>query len=166
MTTVKNRQKAVPAWARFYFYGMHGLLDEIVFTALFDMVFEPSGNRALKGHSSIFSFFIYGSCSFLVEHLYVFLYLKHGVPRYIRLILYVCIAYIWEFSTGLFLRQFGACSWDYSHYKYNVMGLITLEYAPGWLVLSYLQDVVADFLLSLTINIKGDDDDSKDKKSS
>ncbi|XP_033744840.1 transmembrane protein 229A-like [Pecten maximus] len=165
MTTVQNRQKAVPAWARFYFYGMHGLLDEIVFTALFDMVFEPSGNRSLKGHSSIFSFFIYGSCSFLVEQLYVFLYLKHGVPRYIRLVLYLCILYTWEFSTGLLLRQFGACSWDYSHYTYNLMGLITLEYAPGWLILCFLQDVFADFLLCLSINIKADAD-NKGKKSS
>ncbi|OWF42334.1 transmembrane protein 229A-like [Mizuhopecten yessoensis] len=165
MTTTQNRQKAVPAWIRFYFYGMHGLLDEIVFTALFDMVFEPSGNRSLKGQSSIFSFFIYGSCSFLVEQLYVFLYLKHGVPRYIRLFLYLCILYTWEFGTGLLLRQFGACSWDYSHYKYNVMGLITLEYAPGWLILCFLQDVFADFLLSLSININAADT-SKGKKSS
>ncbi|XP_060064897.1 transmembrane protein 229A-like [Ylistrum balloti] len=164
MTTLQTRQKAVPAWARFYFYGMHGLLDEIVFTALFDMVFEPGGNKSLKGHSSIFSFFIYGSCSFLVEQ-YVFLLLKHRVPRYIRLIPYLCILYTWEFSTGLMLRQFGACSWDYSHYKYNFMGLVTLEYAPCWLVLCFLQDVLFEYLLSLSINTEVDVD-RKEKKNS
>lgn len=164
MTSFPSRQRVVPAWARFYFYGMHGLLNEIVFTALFDMMFEPTGNRSLKGQSSIFSFFIYGSCSFLEERLYVYLYLRHGVPRYIRIIIYLCISYAWEFSMGLALRQFGACSWDYSHYRYNVMGLITLEYAPGWIVLCSLQDVLADFLLSLSVNIKADG--IIDKKSS
>ena len=53
--------------------------------------------------------------------------------------LYVVIAFSWEFTTGLILRQFDACPWDYSHYPYNFMGLITLEYAPGWLFLAFLQ---------------------------
>ncbi|KAK3584878.1 hypothetical protein CHS0354_023463 [Potamilus streckersoni] len=145
----------LPAWARFYFYGMHGLLDEILFTAIFDMVFESTGNRQLKGYSSVFSFFIYGSCSFLVERLYVFLYLQHGIRWYIRLPLYLLVLYLWEFTWGLTLRQFGACSWDYSHYKYNLMGLVTLEYAPAWLILCYFQDVLSDFLLSLQIRISG-----------
>lgn len=154
MTQHDSYYKQLPAWARFVFYGMHGLLVEILFTALFDFILHPHGNSSLKGHSSIFSIFIYGTCSFFTERLYVFLHQKHGVTRKLRLPLYVCIAYAWEFCWGLVLRQFDACSWDYSHYPYNFMGLITLEYAPGWLILGVWQDVLADFLLSLNIRIK------------
>ena len=143
--------RPLPAWLRFYLYGMQGLLDEIVFTALFDHIFEPQGNAMLKGYSTIFSFFLYGSCSFFVERVYVFLYLKHGLRWYLRFPLYLCILYTWEFTFGLILRQFDACSWDYSHYPLNLMGLITLVYAPGWLVLCVYQDILAHFLLSLRI---------------
>ncbi|KAL3852271.1 hypothetical protein ACJMK2_015935 [Sinanodonta woodiana] len=151
----------LPAWARFYFYGLHGLLDEILFTAIFDIVFHSAGNRQLKGYSSVFSFFIYGSCSFLVERLYVFLYLRNGIRWYVRLPLYLMVLYLWEFTWGMMLRQFGACSWDYSHYNYNFMGLITLEYAPVWLILCYFQDVLSDFLLSLQIRISGRQEEEK-----
>jgi hypothetical protein len=148
--------KPLPAVARFFFYGLHGLFDEIVFTALFDLFLHPHGNTHLKGYSTIYSFFIYGSCSMFVERMYVFLCLKHGIKMHIRIPLYVLVLYIWELSFGLVLRQFDACSWDYSHYDYNFMGLITLEYAPGWLILSVWQDLLFDFLLSLSINVKKD----------
>ena len=62
----------LPPWARFYFYGMHGLLDEVVFTALFDLFLEPGGNRQLRGCTTITSFFIYGSCTFLVEQIFLY----------------------------------------------------------------------------------------------
>lgn len=149
-------QKPLPAVARFFFYGLHGLFDEIVFTALFDLFLHPHGNAHLKGYSTIYSFFIYGSCSMFVERMYVFLCLKHGIKIHIRILLYVLVLYIWELSFGLVLRQFDACSWDYSHYDYNFMGLITLEYAPGWAVLCVWQDLLFDFLLSLSINVKRD----------
>jgi hypothetical protein len=148
--------KPLPAVARFFFYGLHGLFDEIVFTALFDLFLHPHGNAHLKGYSTIYSFFIYGSCSMFVERMYVFLCLKHGIKMHFRIPLYVLVLYIWELSFGLVLRQFDACSWDYSHYDYNFMGLITLEYAPGWLILSVWQDLLFDFLLSLSINVKKD----------
>ena len=161
MMATRSVTKPVPAWLRFYVYGMQGLLDEILFTAAFDVVFESAGNPQLKGYSTVFTFFIYGSCSFFVERLYCFLYLKHGIRWYFRLPLYLLILYTWELCFGLALRQFDACSWDYSHYPFNFMGLITLIYAPGWLFLCVLQDVIADFLLSLRITISSDDTDEK-----
>jgi hypothetical protein len=101
--------KPLPAVARFFFYGLHGLFDEIVFTALFDLFLHPHGNAHLKGYSTIYSFFIYGSCSMFVERMYVFLCLKHGIKMHIRIPLYVLVLYIWELS--LVLQQFDACSW-------------------------------------------------------
>ncbi|KAK6177204.1 hypothetical protein SNE40_015351 [Patella caerulea] len=142
----------LPSWARFYFYGMHGLLDEIVFTALFDFILKPEGNWMLKGYSTIFSFFIYGSCSFFVEQIYRYC-VKHDYTIKHRLPIYILFIYVWEFTCGLVLRYFDACSWDYSHYRFNIMGLITLEYIPGWLFLCLWQDLVFYYLLSLRINL-------------
>lgn len=155
--------RPLPSVLRFYVYGLQGLLDEILFTAVFDVLFHTSGNPQLKGYTTLFTFFIYGSCSFFVERLYVFLYLKHGIKWYFRFPLYMVILYSWELFSGLVLRQFDACSWDYSHYPLNFMGLITLVYAPLWLVLCILQDFVADFLLSLRINISNDDSENTKK---
>lgn len=148
---VDTVSRPLPAWLRFHIYGMQGFLDEIVFTALFDLFLEPQGNPQLKGYTTLFSFFMYGSCSFFIERVYVFLYIERGVQWYFRIPLYLCILYSWEFTSGLVLRQFDACSWDYSHYPLNFMGLITLVYAPAWILLSIFQDILAHFLLSLRI---------------
>ena len=142
--------KGLPWWLRFYVYAIQGFCDELVFTSLFDFV--QTGDWQLKGHSSLHTFFIYGLLSLIMERVYLFLYYKHGVSWYVCIPLYLIVLYVWEFSTGLFLRQFGACPWDYSHYRYNFMGLITLEYAPGWLVLCAIHNPFADFLLRLRID--------------
>ncbi|XP_072640850.1 transmembrane protein 229A-like [Canis lupus baileyi] len=55
---------------------------------------------------------------------------------------YVTFLYAWELCRGLGLRSCGACSWDYSHYPLNFMGLITLMYLPGWIFLSVYQDLL------------------------
>ena len=153
MTGKKTAGRPLTGAERFFFYGLHGLFDEIVFTAIFDAIFEPTGNRKLKGYSTIFSFFIYGGCSFFVEQLYRPL-MQRNIPLFGRVLIYVSILYIWELTSGLILRQFDACSWDYSHYNYNFLGLITLEYAPAWFLISIWQDVLFKFILSLTVNFE------------
>lgn len=134
---------ALPGFARFLFFGMHGFLDEVLFTSIFNLV----ENRALGGHTSLWSFLMYGSCSLAVERLYFRLRFGRGWGTLRRLPVYICFVYAWEFTWGLALRQFGACSWDYSHYPQHFMGLVTLLYLPGWLLLSLYQDVLSDVLL-------------------
>ncbi|KAJ1161823.1 hypothetical protein NDU88_002304 [Pleurodeles waltl] len=135
----------LPDPIRFTFFGMHGLLDEIIFTSIFNLLETPKGD--LSGHTSLWSFFIYGSCSFVVEKLYFHLYLKRGWSTRWRLPLYILFIYTWELTWGLLLRECGACSWDYSHYPLNFMGLITLMYLPGWIFLSIYQDMLFNILL-------------------
>jgi uncharacterized membrane protein len=142
--------RPLPWLARFYFYGMHGFMDELIFTSIFD--FLQTGNWQLKGHSSIYSFFIYGSCTFFVEYLFVEMYYRLHLKLPLRLVVYVLCIYFWELTSGLILRRFSACPWDYSHYHFNFMGLITLEYAPFWTFLSIYQDVIYKYLLTLHIN--------------
>ncbi|KAG8524557.1 Transmembrane protein 229A, partial [Galemys pyrenaicus] len=134
----------LPDLLRFLFFGMHGFLDEIFFTFFFNVLGQGDGTT--NGHTSLWSFLIYGSCSFLVEKLYFHLYYKRGWGTWKRVPIYVIFIYVWEFSWGLGLRTCGACSWDYSHYPLNFMGLITLMYLPGWIFLSVYQDLLSNAL--------------------
>ncbi|XP_040886615.1 transmembrane protein 229A [Toxotes jaculatrix] len=139
--------QGLPGFVRFLFFGMHGFLDEVLFTSIFNLV--EKSDRTLSGHTSLWSFLMYGSCSFVVEKLYLHLHFSRGWGTWQRLPIYICFIYTWEFSWGLALRQFDACSWDYSHYPHNFMGLITLLYLPGWVCLSLYQDVLSNVLLRI-----------------
>ncbi|XDV24340.1 hypothetical protein PO909_028551 [Leuciscus waleckii] len=129
---------------RMYFYGMHGVTLDILLSSV--RHFQDHSDLQL-GHTSLWSFFMYGSCSFVVEKLYLHLHFRRGWRTWKRLPIYVCFIYAWEFSWGFALRQFGACSWDYSHYPLNFMGLVTLLYLPGWVCLSLYQDVLSNVLM-------------------
>ncbi|KAM6895688.1 transmembrane protein 229A [Xenentodon cancila] len=142
-----GQRNGLPGLARFTFFGMHGFLDEVFFTSLFNLV--EKSDRTLSGHTSLWSFLMYGSCSFVVEKLYLHLHFSRGWGTWRRLPIYICFIYTWEFTWGLVLRQFDACSWDYSHYPHNFMGLITLLYLPGWVCLSLYQDVLSNVLLRI-----------------
>ncbi|XP_049498251.1 transmembrane protein 229A [Panthera uncia] len=136
--------QGLPDPLRFLFFGMHGFLDEIFFTFFFNLLGQ--GDGATSGHTSLWSFFIYGSCSFVVEKLYFHLHCSRGWSAWKRVPIYVVFVYVWELSWGLGLRMCGACSWDYSHYPLNFMGLITLMYLPGWIFLSVYQDLLSNVL--------------------
>ncbi|XP_066118307.1 transmembrane protein 229A [Saccopteryx bilineata] len=136
--------KGLPDLFRFLFFGMHGFLDEIFFTFFFNVLGQGFG--ATSGHTSLWSFLMYGSCSFVVEKLYFHLHYSRGWSTWKRVPIYVLFIYVWELSWGLGLRTCGACSWDYSHYPLNFMGLITLMYLPGWICLSVYQDLLSNVL--------------------
>ncbi|XP_008704124.2 transmembrane protein 229A [Ursus maritimus] len=136
--------RGLPGLLRFLFFGMHGFLDEIFFTFFFNLLGQ--GDGATSGHTSLWSFFMYGSCSFVVEKLYFHLHWSRGWSSWKRMPIYVIFIYVWELSWGLGLRMCGACSWDYSHYPLNFMGLITLMYLPGWIFLSVYQDLLSNVL--------------------
>ena len=115
---------------RFYFWAVHGVFAEVVFTALWEFV--VSGNLRLMGVSSVWSFLVYGLGTFLMaEPVRSFLLWKR-VPLLARCLCYVAFTYLWEFTCGIVLDHFQARPWDYSEFSYNVMGLITMEYIPVW----------------------------------
>ncbi|KAG8439844.1 hypothetical protein GDO86_005856 [Hymenochirus boettgeri] len=143
-------QRTLPVLLRFLFFGMHGFLDEVFFTAFFNALERPEG--AVTGHTSLWSFLIYGSCSLVVERLYLYLSLARGWASWQRLPVYIIFVYSWEFVWGLGLRCCNACSWDYSHYPLNFMGLVTLVYLPGWVFLSFYQDLLSKVLLRIKYN--------------
>lgn len=138
----------VSPWFRLLFYGALGFSYEIMFTAIWDFVASNFSNFKFTGYSSIWSFFIYGTCSYCGEHVY--LQTRNRLPTFVRGLVYIQMAYAWEFISGLLLNQFSARTWDYTHYEYDVMGLIALEYAPLWFCSGLLQEHFYEYLLSLS----------------
>ncbi|XP_072003127.1 transmembrane protein 229A [Engystomops pustulosus] len=137
----------LPLILRFIFFGMHGFMDEVFFTSAFNLLEKPGS--PVSGHTSLWSFFMYGSCSLVVERLFFYLCYGRGWGAWRRLPVYILFVYTWEFSWGLGLRTCNACSWDYSHYPLNFMGLVTLMYLPGWIFLSFYQDLLSKVLLRI-----------------
>ena len=129
---------------RLYFWGIHGIFTEVAFTCLYDQVFLKR-DQALVGHSSLWSFLIFGLAPFLIgEPLHNFLKRRHfNLP--LRLLMYVLTIYAWEFCWGLLLVPWGANSWSYDQHRFNFMGIITLEYAPWWA----LAAVVFEYMLHI-----------------
>ncbi len=99
------------------------------------------------GVSSIWSFFIYGFGTFIAGEVVR----KHmgKVSLLLRGVVYVIITYLWEFSWGLLLDYFNARSWDYSEFRFNIMGLITLEYIPVWYFAALYGEAIQSVMESL-----------------
>ena len=137
----------LPWQQRLYFWGVHGIFAEVLFTAVWGLLASGPGQHsswALMGQSSAWSFLTYGLGTFLLaEPIYRYLVSKQ-VPLLSRLLFYVLATYAWEFSCGVVLTQMGACPWDYSDFTFNFKGLITLEYAPFWAIAgAYFELVLA-----------------------
>lgn len=135
----------LPWPCRLYFWGVHGVFAEVVFTGLWE--FAVSGTFTLMGVSSLWSFLTYGLGTFFGAEPLRKLMLAYSVPKWQRVLLYVPLVYAWEFAFGGLLSYFNACPWNYTEFGYDVLGLITLEYAPFWLLagayFEYIMSVMA-----------------------
>lgn len=116
---------------RFYFWGVHGVFAEVVFTGIWEFV--VSGDWRFMGVSSIWSFLVYGLGAFLLAECGHNFLVSSKVSLLLRCCCYVVCTFIWEFCCGVVLDQFEARPWDYSEFTFNVKGLITMEYIPVWL---------------------------------
>ncbi|XP_002733584.1 transmembrane protein 229B-like [Saccoglossus kowalevskii] len=130
---------ALSIFVRFYIYAIHGYFAEVMFTAGWEFVINI--NWKFPGCSSVWSLFIYGISTLIIERMYLSL-LKDRYSILVRGLIYTVWIYLWEFSSGYVLKQFDACPWDYTPFDADFMGLITLEYAPGWYIGSIMSEQV------------------------
>lgn len=54
------------------------------------------------------------------------------MPVLLRGGLYMTGIFAAEFSTGMVLKHYHVCPWDYSKSPFNYKGVIRLDYAPVW----------------------------------
>lgn len=133
--SISNRP--LSAVVRLYVYALHGCLCEVAFTAVCD--WRSTQDRRLAGHSSLWALPMYATAIYFMESLRARLLAQHHTLP-VRLTAYTVFIYLWEFSWGVGLRLLGACPWDYSGYRYNLAGLVTLEYAVPWAVAAFIAE--------------------------
>lgn len=109
----------------FVICGVFGWCIEILWTS-----FEKFRRRDMKliGNTSIWMFPIYGMAS-LFAPIYRFIKNANVV---VRGFVYMLSIFTAEYATGYILKKHNMCPWDYSKAKYNINGLIRLDYAPLW----------------------------------
>ncbi|KAJ0067229.1 hypothetical protein NL108_013693, partial [Boleophthalmus pectinirostris] len=137
------------ALTRLYLYSLHGVLCELLFTSVWDFFFF-TGDVRFQGHSSLWALPMYSTALYAIETLQRTL-LNRNLPLPLRLVVYTLLIYTWEFVWGAGLSLLGACPWDYSSFKYNFQGLITLEYAPFWAMGAFIAE---KFVIKNTLRIQ------------
>ena len=126
---------------RFCIYGFLGLFLEIMWTSL--MSFLDKDYR-LIGRTSVWMFFIYGSALFF-EPVCILL---APLPTVVRGAVYALIIFAFEYAAGLALSMANICPWDYSTSRYNINGIIRLDYAPLWFGVGLLFEGICFLLIS------------------
>lgn len=126
---------------RFFIYGLLGWGMEIVWTGLHSLF---RGDYRLMGTTSLWMFLIYGLAVFL-EPIYSLLASR---PLALRGGIYMLCIFIAEYAAGWWLRgMVGACPWDYSTSRFQIQGVIRLDYAPVWFAVGIFYEKIYHMML-------------------
>ena len=143
----------------FLVYGVIGWCAEIVWTAAHDFLtgsrvdpvdpsmkvpLTPPERWRLSGSTYLWMFPLYGAGGLLFEPLHDALRLH---PWPLRGLTWMVLIFLVEYASGWALRRLtGRCPWDYTYARFNVDGLIRLDYAPVWFVFGLILEYVHDTL--------------------
>ena len=139
----------LPWYNRFILYGMIGWSLEIIFTCIYSLV-DGSGDARLLGVSYLWMFPIW-AIGFFIADIAQGPLKAAGIPYMLRMWGYVLNCYLIEYGAGALIRYlFGTCPWDYSEARFNVHGLIRLDYMFFW----YTAAMFAEWFTSVTRRIR------------
>jgi len=120
---------------KFLIFGAIGLVMEVFWTGLGSLI---ARDRRAMSKTSIWMFFIYGCAAFfapLINIIYPAFWLLRGL-------FYAFCIFLIEYSFGRALKAVDACPWDYSEVRFNVHGVIRLDYAPVWMIVGLVMEFV------------------------
>jgi hypothetical protein len=132
-------------------YAMFGWCAEIVWTALYDVVVAVRARRGvdwrLAGRTYLWMFPIYGAGGLLFEHAHR---LIGAWPWPARGAIYMLGCFAVEYVSGWAIRiATGKVPWDYSYARWNVQGVIRLDYAPVWFTFGMALELIERVARSL-----------------
>ncbi|HEX3030991.1 MAG TPA: hypothetical protein VHS59_01920, partial [Bacillota bacterium] len=98
-----------------------------------------AGDVSLAGRTYLWMFPIYG-LAFLLEPIHDRIRLWPPLARgSLWMVLFTGIEYL----SGWLIRSItGSCPWDYSYARWNIDGLIRLDYLPLWFLAGFLYELV------------------------
>ena len=135
-------------WKRFSIYGLLGLCAEVLWNGFGALL---SGDILLRGTTCIWMFPIYGLAIFLEP---VHYRIKH-LPLVVRGGIYMILIFAVELISGLLLRWvLGTCPWNYVNKGMSLFGIITLDYAPVWMVVGIAFEKIHDCIIRVESSIK------------
>ncbi|MDO5424510.1 MAG: hypothetical protein Q4F41_12365 [Eubacteriales bacterium] len=105
--------------------GICGWCLELIWTGFLSF---RKREMKLMGNSSLWMFPIYGAAG-LIRPFHRLMERKNFV---FRGAVYTFLIFLTEFFTGSWLKARDCCPWDYGDSRYNVGGVIRLDYAPLW----------------------------------
>ena len=109
----------------FFLCGIIGWIMEILWTGIWSFI---NGDLKMISTTSILMFPIYGM-AILLKPLYDVMFV---LPIFLRGGIYAILIFTAEYFCGLILTKMGVCPWNYEGARFNVNGLIRLDYAPAW----------------------------------
>lgn len=123
---MKKKQDENRMTRDFVLCGLCGWCIECLFTGICSLF--GGKDRKLSCNTSIWMFPIYGMAAFISP----ISRLLKDKGTILRGCIYTIGIFITEFSTGELLKRFKACPWDYSKARFNLDGIIRLDFAPLW----------------------------------
>ncbi len=109
----------------FFLCGIIGWVMEILWTGVWSFI---NGDLKMISTTSILMFPIYGM-AILLKPLYDVIF---DLPIFLRGGIYAILIFATEYFCGLVLTKIGVCPWNYNGARFNINGLIRLDYAPAW----------------------------------
>lgn len=92
----------------------------------------------MLGQSSLWMFPIYGMAACIGP---ISKSLRR-VPVLVRGSLYMTGIFVTEFGTGMILKHYNMCPWDYSGTPFSYKGVIRLDYAPVWFLTGLIYEKI------------------------
>ena len=135
MKDMKTNTKKTNIISNYITCGLLGWCLEVFWTGIHSFFYNDC---KLMGTTSLLMFPIYGLAC-LINPLCK-LIKKHCI--FVRGIFYTICIFITEYICGKHLKKLGICPWDYSSKKYNINGLIRLDYAPAWFIVGLIYEKV------------------------
>ena len=111
--------------------GIAGWCLEVLWTGCISFLHH---DLSLTSSTSLLMFPIYGAGA-LIKPISEFL---SGTTIIFRGIIYMVCIFATEYVTGSILKAFHICPWNYEQAKYNINGIIRLDYAPAWFTVGLL----------------------------
>jgi uncharacterized membrane protein len=122
----------------FIIFSFLGVAHEVIWTSL-DSI--KNKNPRLLGRSTLWMFPIYGAILFIIMFVQ---WLYADYSWVFRGFMYMVLILVWEYISGFTVKKLvGVAPWEYgkktkdgvgSKKRYNLHGLICLEYAPIWFI--------------------------------
>lgn len=113
--------------------GLIGWCMEIFWTSIGKL---KKHDKKLIGETSLIMFPIYGMAA-VFKPIHEKIKSKNFI---VRGSIYTTFIYAVEYTTGTLLKRKNICPWDYSKSKYNINGVVRLDYAPVWFIVGLLYE--------------------------